>query len=151
MQIVWEATLITPSLVTVITICVLILCLCVFLFMKPRILVRCLCVVVILMTLSFLVFSIFLSYDEWTYAQNNQKIVEGEIHGFSGGANGSDSFYVGDVYFYCSPAECNIYAYTIPKRDPNSVIDGNGQYVRITYCEKNGVNSITRIETKTDT
>ena len=92
--------------------------------------------------------TIYDSIKEWNFMQDNQQLIEGEIENFLTGQNGSESFYVGEEYF-CYPSSDNgLYAYDIPKRNGNSVIIGEGQFVRLTYYKFNGVNNICKIEVR---
>ena len=151
MHTVWEAQFFNSHLVTAMIVVIVIMSLVVVLFVKKytahTLLIRSVCVVVFLLTLSFLVLTLLSAVDDWKYAQNNQLLVEGIIEDYSTGDNGSDSFFVQNVYFWCTPIDNNLYAYTYTKRDPQCVIQGNGQYVRITYCVQNGLNCILKIET----
>ena len=72
--------------------------------------------------------------------------VEGEVENFQYDLNGADSFLINGVNFSYPVMESSI-GYDIPKREKNSVIEAEGQYVNITYYSKNGVNIITKIET----
>ena len=78
--------------------------------------------------------------------QNHKTVAEGTITDFSTGQKGTESFYVNGVLFSYPTENGGLYGYANPKRDGFSVIDGNGQYVRLTYYYLNGVNNIVKIE-----
>jgi uncharacterized membrane protein YraQ (UPF0718 family) len=152
MQTVWEARFFNYHFFITIIISIIVMIVSVVLFIKKHnvhlVLIRVVCSILFILTVSFFLNSLYTAYYDWQYAKKNSFVVEGIVEDYSTGNNGSDSFLVDDVFFYCTPIDNNLFAYTLTKRDKNSVIDGDGQWVRITYCTQNGLNSILKIETK---
>lgn len=150
MQTVWEAEFPSADFILSVIISLAVMLLAVAVFFKKKkshpVFVRCVCAAVFLAAASFLVFIIPYSHSEWRYAQEHLLTVEGEIEHFSAGPNGSEHFSVQNVYFSYPSEEGGLFGYNIPKRDRGSVIEGNGQYVRLTYYSLEGVNSILKIE-----
>lgn len=153
MQTVWEARFLNSQFVLTMACCVAIMVVSVILFIKGHDtydgLVRCVCVISFAVVSLFCISSLSSAREDWRYAQTHQLVVEGVIENFITGENGSDSFSVEGVYFWCTPVDNNLFAYTLTTRDEGSVIEGNGQYVRLTYCTQNDLNSILKIETYT--
>lgn len=154
MQTVWEARFLNSQFLTAMAISIVVIIMSIVLFVKIHNaytgLIRCACIIVFVLAFVFCISTLFSAYDDWHYAKNNQFVVEGIVENFSTGNNGSDSFSVNGVYFLCTPVDNNLFAYTLSKRDPGSVINENGQYVRLTYCSQNGLNGILKIETSTE-
>ena len=147
---VWEARFFTFELVFTIFVCIVLICLSIYIFIKKpskyTVLIRSFCSAFFISSLLFLAFSLVTSYQEWNYMQNHKTVVEGTITDFSTGQNGTESFYVNGVLFSYPTENGGLYGYATPQRDGFSVINGNGQYVRLTYYYLNGVNNIVKIE-----
>ena len=111
MRTAWETHFFNAHLVTAIIVSILVLALVIVLFFKKHtahsFLLRSICVVVFLLTLSFSISTLCSAIEDWNYAQNNQLVVEGIIENYSTGGNGSDSFYVKNVYF-CAHRLCRL-------------------------------------------
>lgn len=146
---VWEARILSSSFITSIIICAVIIALCTIVYVKidckHTVFVRRICCIIILVTLLFVTNGIASTCIEWKYAQHNQFVIEGIIENFMSGPNGAESFTInGQAFSY--PISNNLIGYDIPKRDKGSVITGEGQYVRLTYYYRSGVNIIIKIE-----
>ena len=146
MHTVWEARFFTLTFMIFIFICLLVTVLSVILFIKiHKAFVRCACVIAFAFSLIFMSFSLLSRYDEWCYSKNNQLIVEGKIENFISGNNGAESFIVNGTQF-AYPISDSLIGYNITQRDYGSVIDGNGQYVRLYFYSRDGVNIIVKID-----
>ena len=152
MKIVWVSNFFSNEFLSVLFFCAALIIISLIIFLKTHssyiFIVRFVCVLVFVFNVLFMTSSIYDSIKEWNFMQDNQRLIEGEIENFSTGQTGSESFYVGEEYF-CYPSYDNgLYAYDIPKRNGNSVIIGEGQFVRLTYYKFNGVNNICKIEVR---
>ena len=118
-------------------------------FLKVRreyvLIVRTLCVIVGISILCFDLVMTCTLVDEWHYAQNHEKKVEGMVTNFVSEINGAESFSVEGVHF-SYPINDNIIGYNLTARDRGSVIRGDEQYLRLTYYNRDNVNIITKIE-----
>lgn len=146
---VWEARILSSSFITSIIISALIIVVCTIVFVKidskHTSLVRCICCVIVFVTVLFVANGISSTCIEWKYAQHNQSVTEGIIEDFVSGPNGAENFTINGILF-SYPTSNNLIGYNIPKRDKGSVITGEGQYVRLTYYCRSGVNIIIKIE-----
>lgn len=153
MQTVWESCIFSSSFVSSIIICILIIAICIIISIringKHSILVRCTCGIVVFMILLIAANGVASTCNEWKYAQLNHLVIEGTIENFVSGANGAESFTVSGVSF-SYPFPNNLVGYDTPKRERGSVITGEGQYVRLTYYRRSGINIIIKIETYDD-
>lgn len=147
---VWEAHILSSSFIESAIICTLIIVFAAMIYVKIRCkhtaLVRLGCCVIALSTLLVMVNGIVSTYTQWRYAQHNQCVVEGSIENFVSDQNGAESFTV-NGQFFSYPTSNHLIGYDIPQRDRGSVITGEGQYVRLTYYCRSGVNIIIKIET----
>lgn len=85
-------------------------------------------------------------YTELKHAKMNALVIEGKVENLVCSTNGADSFSINDVYFIYPTSDTCI-GYDIPKREQGALITNEGQHVKITYFNNNGVNIIIKIET----
>ena len=151
METVWEAEIFSPIVILFLVISLIVVFCCVWFLLKSKLTAsptrtKIISGVIIFVLVLINVQNIGDRYYEMQYAERNQTVVEGTVENFEYYTNGADSFSIGEVYFSYPTIQSSI-GYDIPKRENNSVISHEGQYVRITYYTKDGVNIITRIET----
>lgn len=151
METVWEAKVLSPIVMLFLIISLIVVFYCVWFLLKSKLTAspmrtKIISSVIIFVLVLINIQSIGDRCYEMQYAERNQMLVEGTVENFQYYTNGSDSFSVSGVYF-SYPTSQSAIGYDIPKRDNNSVIQHEGQHVRITYYTKDGSNIITRIET----
>ncbi len=151
MKTVWEAQVFSTGVIVFLIVSLIAILYCTYFLIKSRSTPewgagKIVCVVLIAVLALINLQSIIDRYTELQYARRNSTTVEGKVENFQYGVNGADSFSVNGVHFSYPAIESSI-GYDIPKRERNSVIEAEGQYVNITYYSKNGVNIITKIET----
>ena len=151
MEKIWEASIFSTGVIVFLIISLIVILYCVCFSIKsrsaPDLEKEKIISIVIIAILTVINFQcIYDRYIELQYARRNSIVVEGEVENFHYDINGADSFSVNGVYFSYPVIETSI-GYDIPKREKNSVIEHEGQYVKITYYTKSGVNIIIKIET----
>ena len=151
METVWEAKVFSTGIILFLIVSVIVTLYCIYFLIKSRStpewgVGKIVCIVLIAVLALINLQSIIDRYTELQYAHRNSTTVEGEVENFQYGINGADSFSVNGVDFSIPVMESSI-GYDIPKREKNSVIEAEGQYVNITYYSKYGVNIIIKIET----
>ena len=151
METVWEAKVFSTGIILFLIVSVIVTLYCIYFLIKSRStpewgVGKIVCIVLIAVLAFINLQSIIDRYTELQYAHRNSTTVEGEVENFQYGINGADSFSVNGVDFSIPVMESSI-GYDIPKREKNSVIEAEGQYVNITYYSKYGVNIIIKIET----
>ena len=151
METVWEAQVFSIGVITFLIISLIVVLYCTYFLIKSRStpewgVGKIVCIVLIAVLTLINLQSIIDRYTELQYAHRNSITVEGSVENFQYDLNGADSFSVNGVNFSYPVMETSI-GYDIPKREKNSVIEAEGQYVKITYYNKSGVNIITKIET----
>lgn len=151
MEKVWEAKVFTTGVILFLIFSLIIVLCCVYFLIKSQSVSnfergKIVCIVVLAVLLIINLQNISDRYNEIKYAERNSMVVEGQVENLQYYTNGADSFSVNGVFFSYPTSESAI-GYNIPKREKNSIIQYEGQYVYITYYSKNEVNIITRIET----
>lgn len=151
METVWEAKVFSTGIILFLIVSVIVTLYCIYFLIKSRStpewgVGKIVCIVLIAVLALINLQSIIDRYTELQYAHRNSTTVEGEVENFQYDLNGADSFSVNGVDFSIPVMESSI-GYDIPKREKNSVIEAEGQYVNITYYSKYGVNIIIKIET----
>ena len=151
METVWEAKVFSTGIILFLIVSVIVTLYCICFLIKSRStpkwgVGKIVCIVLIAVLALINLQSIIDRYTELQYAHRNSTTVEGEVENFQYGINGADSFSVNGVDFSIPVMESSI-GYDIPKREKNSVIEAEGQYVNITYYSKYGVNIIIKIDT----
>ncbi len=151
MKTVWEAQVFSTGVIFFLIVSLIAILYCTYFLIKSRSTPewgkgKMICILVIVALALINLQSIVDRYTELQYAHRNSTTVEGEVENFQYGLNGADSFSVNGVNFSIPVMESSI-GYDIPKRERNSVIEAEGQYVNITYYSKNGENIIVKIET----
>ena len=151
METVWEAKVFSTGIILFLIVSVIVTLYCIYFLIKSRStpewgVGKIVCIVLIAVLALINLQSIIDRYTELQYAHRNSTTVEGEVENFQYGINGADSFSVNGVDFSIPVMESSI-GYDIPKREKNSVIEAEGQYVNITYYSKYGVNIIIKIDT----
>lgn len=151
METVWEAKVFSTGIILFLIVSVIVTLYCIYFLIKSRStsewgVGKIVCIVLIAVLALINLQSIIDRYTELQYAHRNSTTVEGEVENFQYGINGVDSFSVNGVDFSIPVMESSI-GYDIPKREKNSVIEAEGQYVNITYYSKYGVNIIIKIDT----
>ena len=151
METVWEAQVFSTGVIVFLIVSLIVILYCTYFLIKSRStpewgVGKIVCIVLIAVLVLINLQSIIDRYTELQYAHRNSTTVEGEVENFQYGINGADSFSVNGVNFSYPVMESSI-GYDIPKREKNSVIKAEGQYVNITYYSKYGVNIIIKIET----
>ena len=151
METVWEAQVFSTGVIVFLIVSLIVILYCAYFLIKSRStpewgVGKIVCIVLIAVLALINLQSIIDRYTELQYAHRNSTTVEGEVENFQYNLNGTDSFSVNGVNFSYPVMESSI-GYDIPKREKNSVIEAEGQYVNITYYSKYGVNIIIKIET----
>ena len=151
METVWEAKVFSTGIILFLIVSVIVTLYCIYFLIKSRStpewgVGKIVCIVLIAVLALINLQSIIDRYTELQYAHRNSTTVEGSVENFQYDLNGADSFSVNGVDFSIPVMESSI-GYDIPKREKNSVIEAEGQYVNITYYSKYGVNIIIKIET----
>ena len=151
METVWEAQVFSTGVIVFLIVSLIVILYCTYFLIKSRStsewgVGKIVCIVLIAVLALINLQSIIDRYTELQYAHRNSTTVEGEVENFQYDLNGADSFSVNGVDFSIPVMESSI-GYDIPKREKNSVIEAEGQYVNITYYSKYGVNIIIKIET----
>ena len=151
METVWEAKVFSTGIILFLIVSVIVTLYCTYFLIKSRSnpewgVGKIVCIVLIAVLALINLQSIIDRYTELQYAHRNSTTVEGSVENFQYDLNGADSFSVNGVDFSIPVMESSI-GYDIPKREKNSVIEAEGQYVNITYYSKYGVNIIIKIET----